>query len=103
MVSHEHGAGSGKCKEIFSRLSEYLDEELDPGVCEKVDAHMDGCDPDSDPIRYLSKVLIFCFNGHFGIRYIIVLYRAACTFLGVFSPGSDGRRENKQIAHGVQG
>jgi anti-sigma factor RsiW len=44
-MSHDHGPGDENCAEIFSRLSEYLDEELDPSICEKVDAHMGGCHP----------------------------------------------------------
>jgi anti-sigma factor RsiW len=37
--------GSGECKEIFARLSEYLDAELDPGLCSKLEGHLDGCPP----------------------------------------------------------
>lgn len=44
-MSHDHGKGSAGCKAIFERLSEYLDEELDPSVCADVDEHMEGCAP----------------------------------------------------------
>lgn len=40
-----HGPGSRSCREIFARLSEYLDEELDPGLCGPLEAHLDGCAP----------------------------------------------------------
>ena len=44
-VRHDHGKESVGCKAIFERLSEYLDEELDPDICTAVDEHMDGCAP----------------------------------------------------------
>lgn len=33
------------CREILERLSDYIDEELDPGICDEIEAHMDGCSP----------------------------------------------------------
>jgi anti-sigma factor RsiW len=42
-VSHDHG--SKKCKEIFARLSEYLDGELDPSVCDRLEGHLGDCPP----------------------------------------------------------
>ena len=30
---------------MFARLSEYLDEELDPGVCSQLEVHLDDCPP----------------------------------------------------------
>ena len=44
-MAHEHGRKSEGCKAIFERLSEYLDEELDPAVCATMDEHMEGCAP----------------------------------------------------------
>jgi len=44
-VSHTHGKGARECREIFSRLSEYLDGDLDPDVCSHLEAHMDDCPP----------------------------------------------------------
>ena len=34
-----------QCREIFARLSEYLDEELDPAVCDAIDEHNEDCPP----------------------------------------------------------
>lgn len=34
-----------ECKEIFALLSQYLDLELPPGACEKIQAHIAGCPP----------------------------------------------------------
>ena len=42
-AGHEHG--SGKCKEIFARLSEYIDGELPADLCERIDGHMGDCPP----------------------------------------------------------
>jgi len=44
-MSAEHGKGTRECLEVFSRLSEYLDGDLDPGVCAHLEEHMDGCPP----------------------------------------------------------
>jgi len=33
------------CRELFERLSEYLDGELSPELCAEILRHMDGCDP----------------------------------------------------------
>lgn len=40
-----HHAGSERCREIFARLSEYLDEELDPEVCAAIEEHNADCAP----------------------------------------------------------
>ena len=34
-----------KCQELFSRLSEYLDGELDAGICSEIDSHLGDCPP----------------------------------------------------------
>lgn len=33
------------CREILEKLSEYIDEEIDPAVCDEIEAHMAGCSP----------------------------------------------------------
>jgi len=33
------------CKALFAQLSDYLDEQLDDSVCEKLEQHFDGCEP----------------------------------------------------------
>jgi RNA polymerase sigma-70 factor, ECF subfamily len=33
------------CKALFAQLSNYLDEQLDDSLCEKLDQHLDGCQP----------------------------------------------------------
>jgi RNA polymerase sigma-70 factor (ECF subfamily) len=39
---HEHGP---ECREIFARLSEFLDGELDAAMCGAVEGHLDDCPP----------------------------------------------------------
>lgn len=34
-----------ECRRIFASLSEYLDQELDPGLCETLEGHLEGCPP----------------------------------------------------------
>jgi RNA polymerase sigma-70 factor, ECF subfamily len=33
------------CKALFAQLSNYLDEQLDDSLCEKLEKHLDGCEP----------------------------------------------------------
>lgn len=33
------------CKDLFAKLSDYLDGQLDPGRCDDIEKHMNGCDP----------------------------------------------------------
>lgn len=44
-MSAAHAPGSRGCREVFARLSEYLDGEIDPAVCAGFEAHMDDCPP----------------------------------------------------------
>ena len=37
-----HGMG---CKEILEKLSEYIDGELDPKICQDLEHHMKDCNP----------------------------------------------------------
>ncbi|MCI0407010.1 MAG: zf-HC2 domain-containing protein [Acidobacteria bacterium] len=42
-MTAQHGPASRECRELFARLSEYLDGELDPAVCEETDKHLEDC------------------------------------------------------------
>jgi len=44
-MTHSHSPRSASCREIFERLSEYLDAELPADLCERVEAHMADCAP----------------------------------------------------------
>lgn len=43
MSAHRHG--TPECREVFARLSEYLDAELDADLCRELDGHLDDCPP----------------------------------------------------------
>lgn len=42
---HTHDGMSMTCRELFARLSEYVDGELSQEICEEIRKHLDGCDP----------------------------------------------------------
>lgn len=40
-----HDPTSPGCRDLFARLSEYLDGEMDPAACEEAEAHLGDCPP----------------------------------------------------------
>ena len=44
-MTHDHDPRSKQCREMFARLSEYLDEELPPNLCEQIEDHLGDCPP----------------------------------------------------------
>ena len=36
---------AASCRVLFAQLSDYLDEQLDVSLCEKLEEHLDGCEP----------------------------------------------------------
>jgi len=44
-VSGRHQPGSRECRELFAKLSEYLDGELTEATCAGVDEHLEDCPP----------------------------------------------------------
>jgi anti-sigma factor (TIGR02949 family) len=44
-VSEKHHHGSENCKEIFARLSDYLDGDLPEDLCKRIEGHMNSCPP----------------------------------------------------------
>lgn len=48
------------CKEIFRVLSEYLDSELDMTPCEKLEHHLQTCEPCEAFLHTLRKTLEIC-------------------------------------------
>lgn len=48
------------CKAIFAALSEYLDMELPPDACEKIEAHLAGCPPCVGFVESLRKTVELC-------------------------------------------
>jgi len=48
------------CRELFERLSEYLDGELSPDICQEISRHMEGCAPCVNFARTLQKTADLC-------------------------------------------
>ncbi len=46
-----------KCKDILEKLSEYLDGELDPKLCQDLERHMEDCHPCLVFVNTLKKTI----------------------------------------------
>ena len=57
MSGHTHNEG---CREMFARLSEYLDVELPPDACREMEAHIAGCGPCAAFTESLRKTIELC-------------------------------------------
>lgn len=45
------------CKQIFEKLSDYLDREVDPKICRDIEEHIKDCKPCVKFINTLSKTM----------------------------------------------
>jgi anti-sigma factor RsiW len=52
---HSHGQRDPRCLEIFARLSEYLDGELDEMDCRLIEEHIQDCAPCVEFVRSLRR------------------------------------------------
>lgn len=52
---HSHGERDPRCLEIFARLSEYLDGELDEMDCRLIEEHIQDCEPCVEFVRSLRR------------------------------------------------
>ena len=57
MTGHRH---SPECREIFARLSEYLDLELPSDICQTIEAHLKDCPPCIEFADSLKKTIQLC-------------------------------------------
>ncbi len=48
------------CRELFERLSEYVDGELSQEICQEIQRHMEGCDPCIAFAKTLKKTADLC-------------------------------------------
>lgn len=48
------------CKEVFARLSEYLDAELDSNTCDQLERHLAGCPPCIEFLNSLRRSIRLC-------------------------------------------
>lgn len=58
MESHHHS--SSECKEVFMKLSEYLDQELPVGDCERLREHLESCAPCIEFLNSLKQSIHLC-------------------------------------------
>jgi len=56
---HKHGM-SMSCRELFERLSEYVDGELSQEICQEIQRHMEGCAPCVAFAKTLKKTAEMC-------------------------------------------
>jgi RNA polymerase sigma-70 factor, ECF subfamily len=48
------------CRALFARLSDYIDHQIDPGVCERLDAHLEDCAPCQAYLASLEETVQRC-------------------------------------------
>jgi hypothetical protein len=49
-----------ECGQIFAMLSEYLDHELPPNLCDEIEQHIEGCAPCVEFVKSLEKTISLC-------------------------------------------
>ena len=57
---HQHDETSMTCRELFERLSEYVDGELSQEICAEIRKHMHGCHPCVNFAKTLKKTADLC-------------------------------------------
>lgn len=53
---HDHH----KCRALFEKLSEYLDNELDGANCDAIEAHLQNCPPCQACLATLRQTVALC-------------------------------------------
>ncbi len=48
------------CQELFARLSEFIDGELPPGLCDQIRAHLSDCQPCLAFVTTLRQTVEIC-------------------------------------------
>lgn len=48
------------CRALFAQLSNYLDDEIDPSLCARLEAHLDGCAPCKAYLNSLEETIRRC-------------------------------------------
>jgi len=52
-----------KCEELLKALNDYVDGELDPGLCEEFEQHLAGCNPCQVVVDNIRKTIKFYRGG----------------------------------------
>lgn len=61
----EHNPES--CREVFELLSQYLDLELPPEACRKIESHLAGCPPCVEFAESLRRTVELCHHYEPGV------------------------------------
>jgi RNA polymerase sigma-70 factor, ECF subfamily len=48
------------CKKLFAALSDYIDQEIDPATCDRLEAHLGGCAPCKAYLDSLEEIVRRC-------------------------------------------
>ncbi len=51
---------SARCKRLFALLSDYLDQQIDPSICEDVEGHLGSCSPCKAYLASLEETIRRC-------------------------------------------
>ncbi len=49
-----------ECKQVFDLLSDYLDGELPPGLCDRIATHIERCPPCIEFVESLRRTVELC-------------------------------------------
>jgi RNA polymerase sigma-70 factor (ECF subfamily) len=52
-----------KCDQLLAALSEYVDGTLEPGICEELQRHLDGCNPCQVVVDNIRKTITVYKHG----------------------------------------
>jgi predicted anti-sigma-YlaC factor YlaD len=53
----------GKCEDLIGELSDYLDGELEPELCKKLEKHLSGCGNCRLMVDTMKKTVQLCRDG----------------------------------------
>jgi anti-sigma factor RsiW len=52
-----------KCEELLAMLNDYVDGDIDPGVCESFEKHLAGCNPCQVVVDNIRKTITLYKEG----------------------------------------
>lgn len=53
-------AGSGRCRQLFAKLSDYLDDAMSDSLCRELKKHLAGCAPCEEFLKDLEQTVELC-------------------------------------------
>lgn len=52
-----------KCEEMLRMLNDYVDQDIDPAVCDQFQEHLDGCNPRQVVVDTIRKTITLYKEG----------------------------------------